>query len=231
MSKKSGATPDNFRSFFFRPSLRSSAFRSYSWWICSTLKESVTIVTKIFCLRLCWSATVWACWRPSLLQSDLDQIWAEAKVSIVLGFWLSLMPMPDLQTTSQSPLSLSVVLYFLFLKLVWWQGLICVRMTVGRMAVGRVIVGRMTVGRMTVVRMTVGRRMWGGECGEDDCGEDDCGEEMPEPQTTSQSPSFCSCCQSSQVSFLLSGATSSNSNSLRRFLDVSKLAVECMKGW
>ena len=147
------------------------------------------------------------------------------------GFWLSLMPMPDIQTTSQSPLSLSVVLYFLFLKLVWWQGLICVRMTVGRMAVGRVIVGRMTVGRMTVVRMTVGRRMWGGECGEDDCGEDDCGEEMPEPQTTSQSPSFCSCCQSSQVSFLLSGATSSNSNSLRRFLDVSKLAVECMKGW
>ena len=70
------------------------------------------------------------------------------------------------------------------------------------------------------------------ECGEEDCGEeDDYGEEMPEPQTTSQSPSFCSCCQSSQVSFLLSGATSSNSNSLRRFLDVSKLAVECMKGW
>ena len=77
----------------------------------------------------------------SLLQSDLDQIWAEAKVSIVLGFWLSLMPMPDLQTTSQSPLSLSEVLFFLLLKLVWWQGLICVRMTVGRMAVGRVIVG------------------------------------------------------------------------------------------
>ena len=34
------------------------------------------------------------------------------------GFWLSLMPMPDIQTTSQSPLSLSVVLFFLFLKLV-----------------------------------------------------------------------------------------------------------------
>ena len=105
--------------------------------------------------------------------------------------------MPDLQTTSQSPLSLSVVLFFSFFKI------------------------------SVMTRPDLREN----DCGEDGCGEGDCGDEMPEPQTTSQSPSFCSCCQSSQVSFLLSGATSSNSNSLRRFLDVSKLAVECMKGW
>ena len=89
----------------------------------------------------------------SLLQSDLDQIWAEAKVSIVLGFWLSLMPMPDLQTTSQSPLSLSVVQFFSFFK-----------------------ISVMT--RPDLRENDCGEDGCGeGDCGEDDCGENDCGED------------------------------------------------------